>query len=471
MNRRKFLRGVCGATLCLPFLESLVSSRDAAAGPGDPARRLIVFFMCNGVNMDMFFPATSYGALTDASFAGRGIEPLMPFRQKLLIPRGMHMVPRGFGWDPTAGDDHAKGMGCKLTAQPLIDGSTYAAGISLDQFVANKLNPPNTPALNLMVGYKSTSVLGHISYTGPEQPVTAENNPWLAYQDLVGLQGLDDEAAQRLLARRESVLDLVGEEYQALLSSKKLSQADHDKLDAHFTAVRDLENGMIGNGVIACVLDETRAAEIQGINPDSVANDSEFKAIGRMQMDIIAMAIACGANNAATLQWGSGAGGPIFKWDGMNHDYNHHKLSHGNTADDNSGGEVAGYEGMLHAIDTWFAGEFAYLLGKLDGYVEADGKTVLDNTAAVWMNELSHGKDHDFRDMPVIIAGGAGGYLKQGEYIKVTAQADTKNDTDAPHNRLLTTLANAVGCTEEGGGAIANFGSFGEPGEFDALKA
>jgi hypothetical protein len=44
-------------------------------------------------------------------------------------------------------------------------------------------------------------------------------------------------------------------------------------------------------------------------------------------------------------------------------------------------------------------------------------------------------------------------------------------DKDAPHNKLLTTLANAVGCTEEGGGPIANFGSFGQSGELDELKA
>ena len=103
-------------------------------------------------------------------------------------------------------------MAGKLTAQR-CGSDTYAMGISLDQYIAQALNEPGTPALTLLVGNKANNVLGHISYTGAGQPVTGENNPALAYQDLVGLGNLDDEALQRLLARRQSVLDLVSDEY------------------------------------------------------------------------------------------------------------------------------------------------------------------------------------------------------------------------------------------------------------------
>ena len=49
------------------------------------------------------------------------------------------------------------------------------------------------------------------------------------------------------------------------------------------------------------------------------------------------------------------------------------------------------------------------------------------------------------------MAGSCNGYFKQGEYIKVTEgdqwgdEDNTRNDNDAPHNKLLTTCANAVG--------------------------
>ncbi len=468
MNRRTFLRGACGVMLGLPFLESLLP-QNAKADSSAP-RRFIAFFMCNGVNMDRFFPSTPYGALTEASFgADRAIAPLAGYKDKLLIPRGIHMVPRGYGFDDSAGDDHAKGVGCKLTAQPLVRGSQYPAGISLDQFIANKLNPPNTPALTLMVGAKVPNVRGHISYSGPEQPVSGENNPWLAYKDLIGARDLGAEALERLTKRRQSVLDVVKPEYDSLLG-KKLSKADRDKLDMHFQTVRDLEVSMGNEGLIPRVLPAARAAEIEGIDPSTVSTDAEFKRIGRMQMDILALAIASGATRAATLQWGSGAFGPVFRWDGMEHIYNHHKLSHGNTKDDDTGSVVDGYEEMLFNIDRWFVGEYVYLLDRLKGYSEGGG-TVLDNSAVVFMNELSHGKYHDFRDLPYLIAGSCGGYFKMGQYIRMTRGEDTVNDTDAPHNKLLTTIANAVGCTEEGGGPIQNFGSFGKPGEFDELKA
>lgn len=458
-NRRGFLRGAAGVVLALPFLESVLP-KEARGAPAP--KRFIAFLECNGVNMQKFFPATAYGALTDASFTGTGIEPLAPHKDKLLIPRGIHTVPRGYGFDPSNGCDHKKGMGHKLTAQALL-GSFYPAGISVDQAIATKLNPNAAPALTLNVCNKADDVLGHISYSGSEQPVSGENNPWLAYQDLVGVVSPDQQEAMRLKKRRESVLDLVSVEYKALLARPDLSKADRDKLDAHFTAVRNLEQGM-QNG-LTCNLPAGSVAAMQALDPNTITYDSEYKAIGQMQMDIIAMAIACGANHAATLQWGNGAGGPIFTWDGMMHQYNHHKLSHGNTKDDNSGGAVAGYLDMLFQIDQWYATQFKYLLDKLASYDDGGGQTVLDNTIACWMNDLSDGKAHDFRDMPFVIAGG-GGYLKQGQYIKVTAQADTLNDADAPHNKLLNTFLNGVGVPSQSFGDL----TFGEPGEFDQLK-
>lgn len=427
-------------------------------------KRFVALFQCNGINMEKFWPATSYGALTDASFAnGRGISPLQRHKNKLLIPRGIHTVPRGFGWDPSNGCDHKKGMGHKLTARPLGP-SGYPTGISVDQEMARHINPPNTPALTLMSGYRSASVLGHISYSGSEQPVTAESNPFLAYQDLVGLSGIDETLRNQIIARRQSVIDLVAEDF-ATIGAKRLSSADRQKLDMHLTYVRDLERVMDTEGLVSCTVEQSRATEMMQLNPNNVQYDSEFKRMGRMHMDIIAMALACGATRVATLQYASGAAGPIYTWDGMRHEYNHHKLSHGNTRDDDTGTEVAGWEEMIHEIDVWHAQEMAYLLDRMELYTEGSG-TMLDNSAVVWMNELSSGKDHDFRDMPYVIAGGLGGYLKQGQYIRVSGP-ETRGDQDAPHNKLLTTLLNGVGVP------ATRFGDplYAQPGELDLLKA
>lgn len=462
MNRRRFLRGAGTLMLGLPFLESLAPKVAKAQSTTAP-RRFVGFFQCNGINLDRFWPTSGYGALTDAGLVGTAMEPLTRHRSKLLIPRGIHTVPRGFGWDPSNGCDHKKGMGHKLTAQPLGP-SGYPLGPSIDQEMARRINPQNTPSLTLMAGYRANSVLGHISYSGSEQPVTGEQNPNLAYQDLVGLSGVDEALRQQIITRRQSIIDLVADDF-ATINAKRLSGADRRKLDMHLTYVRDLERVMETEGLVSCTLDQGRAAELANLNPRNVELDSEYKRIGRMQMDLIAMSLACGATKVATMQWGSGAGGPIFTWDGMSHGYNHHKLSHGNTRDDDSGTPVDGWQDMIHEIDRWHAGELAYLLDRISSYDEGNG-TMLDNTAVLWMNELSHGKDHDFRDSPYVLAGGCGGYFKQNEYIRLSGQ-NTRGSEDAPHNKLLTTLMNAVGVPTQ----LFGSAEYGQPGEFDALKA
>ncbi|MDD9945511.1 MAG: DUF1552 domain-containing protein [Myxococcales bacterium] len=468
VHRRRFLRGLGGIALGLPFLESLVPKLARGQMLTQP-KRFVLFFECNGVNMDRFWPS-AYGTLTPGSFgANQALYPIRDYADRLLIPRGIHMVPKGFGWDGTAGCDHSMGMGQKLTATNLQDTEDlYASGISVDQEMAKSINPGGRSPLNLRVGPHRRGVLGSISYTGPGQPAIAENNPYLAYQDFMGVA--NDSATSQMMAenlRRRSVLDLVADDFEQLKRAG-ISKADQDKLDMHFSAVREVEQAMGSAGLIGCNLPTDVTSQLMAIDPDNVAYDSEFKTIGRLQMQVMALAIACDYTRVATLQLGNGSGGPIYTWDGMNHQYNHHKLSHGNTRDDDSGDAVAGYLDMIYEIDRWHAGEFKYLLDLLDAYDEG-GSSVLDNSAVVWANELSDGKDHDFRDLPFVIAGSCGGYFRTGEYIKVTNQDNTRNDADAPHNKLLTTFLNAVGARKPDDSPYTNFGDYGDSGIYTQL--
>lgn len=469
MNRRNFLRGLGGVAVGLPFLESLAARRGRAEPTAWP-KRMVIFFTCNGVNMSRFFPTTPYGALTDASFGSdRSLRALAPFKDKLLIPRGLHMVPRGFNRDGTPGDDHAKGMGGKLTAQRLLDATNkYAAGPSVDQLAATKINPKGRSPMTLTVGRAGGDGLGVISYKGSGQPVKGEQNPKTAFDDLMGVPTADDATKARLKLRKESVLDVVKQDFDRLKRAG-LSSDDQKKLDAHFTLIRDTETGITGAGLPSCTLPSDTVAALGMLDPTKITQDAEFKKVGRLHLDVMAIALACGHTNVASVQWGSGAGGPVFRWDGMDHVYNHHKLSHGTTLDD-GGDAVAGYEQMLADIDAWYADQFLYLLQRMSAYTEGTG-TLLDHSVVCWANELSDGKAHDFRDLPYVLAGSCGGYLKTGQYVKVTAQANTLNDVDAPHNQLLTTMLNAVGCKADDGGPITNFGGYGKPGEIAGIKA
>ncbi len=480
LGRRRFLRGLGGVTVGLPFLEALAPRHARGAAP--VIQRFGVFFACNGVNMDRWFPNGDYGALTDAHLAGTANEVLIPHRPKLLFPRGVHMTPRGFDRDGGGADDHGKGMAHKLTAQFADDDDWLAQGPSVDYVIASAVNPgtegSRRPALNLLVGNGGGDRgLSYTSYSGPGQAIAGINNPWNAYADLMSLGGgsaFGTEAAMRVALRRQSVLDLVSDQFDELKRGP-LSAADKQKLDAHFQAIREIETGMPG-GALACAeaaLGE-RAAAYDGAA--DVEDEAEYPAIADLQVDIMALALACDATRVATLQFDRGSGGPTFRWDGMSHEYNHHKLSHGKVRDDCFGDstedgcdDVDGYEDMLFDIDVWHQTRFARLLTKLDSYTEADGKTALDNSVILYTNELSDGKGHSFMDLPYILAGSCGGVFKQNEYVRL-GEGTSYDDQVAPHNKLLNTLINAMGIpsdwfgTPEGTG-----GETMQPGIYDPL--
>ena len=136
----------------------------------------------------------------------------------------------------------------------------------------------------------------------------------------------------------------------------------------------------------------------------------------------------------------------MYRWDGINHNYRHHPLSHG-TTDDFNATEVSGYKDMLFAIDRWNIGEFAKLLGLLDGYKEQDGTTLLDNTVVLYTNEFSHGQGHTTGDLPIVIAGGAGHFQLGRSLLLTGSKADIGGvtGTAGESHRLLCTVMNAAG--------------------------
>lgn len=469
MRRRQFLRGLGGVSVGLPFLETF-APRTARAQTTATPKRLAIFFNCNGVNMQKWFPTTAYGALTPASFMGTGLEPLASYAPKILLPRGLHQVPRGFGRDPGGGDDHSRGVGCKLTAAPLANTTErYATGVSVDQVIAKAINPGGKAALNLMVGYRNKDVLGTFSYVAAGQQASPFQDPWKAFKDWVAAgSATGGTTVDRAAMRRKSVLDLVKGEFDALKGNPVVSKQDRDKLDLHFSTIRDVEMGMGAMGLPMCNLPAARQSEIMAINASTVTRDTEYQKIGGMMMDVMALAMACDYNRVVSLQWGSGAGGPIFSWltPALNTMYNHHKLSHGSATDDGSGDlPEADWRAALSSIDTWYSTQLKGLLDRMAAYTEPGG-SLLDNSTVLYINDLGDGLAHNWMDLPVMLIGSCQGYFKQGQYIKVTAGTGTANDKDAPTNQLCTTLANALGVP------MTNFGSAptGKAGELTALK-
>jgi hypothetical protein len=98
---------------------------------------------------------------------------------------------------------------------------------------------------------------------------------------------------------------------------------------------------------------------------------------------------------------------------------------------------------------TWYANRFAELLDKLSAIPEGNG-TMLDHTIVVWTNELATGS-HAHTDMPIVVAGGTEA-LQSGRLIRWAPASPVLGpwsvDTiGEPHNKLLVTLAHAMGRT------------------------
>ena len=135
-----------------------------------------------------------------------------------------------------------------------------------------------------------------------------------------------------------------------------------------------------------------------------------------MFLNLIALTMICDMNRVIMMLY---PGYVTFNWDGIMHTHEHHGLSH-RTGDFTVGGAcgVDGVLDMIWQIDKWYAGKYAKLVGLLDSISEGGGK-LLDNTATMWLPELSDGAAHNLNNLPIVIAGSAGGYLKTGQVVNV----------------------------------------------------
>lgn len=521
MNRRIFLKGVGGAAVAAPFLSSVHERAAKAQGvSADPIKRLVVFFTHNGCLTNRWFPTKEDGPITAADLSGTYLEALSDEVGKLLIPRGfrsMNQYASGQTIDP-----HDQAMGSKLTcAEISTERSRYAMAESLDHVIARAINRNGESPLVLGVGAASTSIKEVLSFSGPETPFPANVNPQTVYTQLTGVLGTGGgtepmtEADYRV-SLGQSVIDLVKDDlatYQRL----NMSQADQQRVTDWLALLRETEVG-VNDPELSAACTENAAMNL-GITPDTVAEASPSGAVsggvfgggntsegasnlaisftkgGDMMMNLMALSMICDTNRMLMLVY---PGYVTFGWDGINHTHDHHGLSH-RTGDLSVGG-ACGVENVLdkiREIDEWYMGKFTRLVKLLNSIGEGD-RTLLDNTATMWLPELSDGNAHNLNNLPILIAGSAGGYLKQGYAVNVegkTIGVGASEDScqnggnigntgsfggTVPINKLYVTLMNALGMTADDGGPVTTYGKFDgnaitsgitNPGEVDGLKA
>lgn len=481
-----------------------------------------------------FFPSRSHGPLSAADLQSTTLLPLSPYVDKLLIPRGIRAMNE---WNSTlvrgqGNDNHTQVAGSYFTCQPVSPNSDdpfsfdqatkfYAMpiGRSLDHVIAEQLSPSGLP-LYLRVGNTKEIPMTGLSYSGAATPYPALGTPGEAFSKLTGLfkDGAPLSPDSYAAARGKSIIDIVRGDLDSL-QRLDMSRADELKLEA-WKALLDDTGKVIGSAqcsqAVATTLGATRAnvdaAELTPADGDLLTAKVSASLDGADVYSAVAvLAAICNESPVIILNY---PGQYVFKGLGLTVD--NHTLSHRIGNANMIGGCLAGVIDMLRTIDGYYAQKFANLLGMLESVPESNGTTALDNSAAVWFQQMSDGNAHNLNNLPIIQAGSAGGYFKTGWAVNVDDASATlssgnseavcdqpnPNSTgtdptlaNAPINKYFCNLMNALGvragadgfAAKNGTTEVSRFGRYdktedfvhggtapamiNDPGEFVALKA
>ncbi len=442
LSRRNFLVGA-GATLALPWLEvfSGGSVINTAFGQGvDAPKRFLGFYVPNGFNMARFWPSET-GALSPMTLANTSLAALAPLANQLLVVNGLDNHAGSAQGDGPG--DHARGTSTFLTCvHPNKHASDVRIGISADQILANHY-ADQTRFASLEVGCEGGGNAGscdsgyscaysrNISWRDERTPLPKETNPRLLFQRLFG--GFDPnasaEARARRLRRRTSVLDFVLDDARAIHA--QLGADDRHRMDAYMEGIRGVETRLVDAENADMVCQPSLEA------PAGAPRDRA--AYARLMLDILVQAMRCDLTRVGTFMFGNGGSNRAHTEAGMRE--GHHELSHHQN-------DAAKLE-KIAQIDVWEISILVHLLEQMSA-IDMGGRSLLDETTVYFSSEIEDGNRHFHYNLPVIMAGRAGG-LETGRYVDVRGQ---ENNNEPVANLFMRIL-------EDAGSPVATFGDDG----------
>jgi Protein of unknown function (DUF1552) len=313
------------------------------------------------------------------------------------------------------------------------------------------------------------------------------------------------------VARGKSVIDIVRDDLSTL-QRVNMSASDQQKLSDWV----DLLHQTSGAVSAQCTAD---TAAMLGVTNQSVQGAGggglsfDISKVAPIMLDLAVLTAICDANRVIFLKMP-----PNYVFSNLGLTQESHGLSHRIGSANMGGPCLSGVMDMLYKIDSFYAEQFAYLVGKLDGISEGTG-TLLDNTATVWFQEMSDGNSHNLNNLPILQAGGCGGYFKTGSAVNVEgaktdltvghSDDDCKNGQSPfasldslgtppdvatmPINKYFCNLMNAIGVKADATGfpvkggtqAVTHYGKYDDsklfnstqpatianPGEYTELRA
>ncbi len=406
LARRTFLRGA-GVTMALPWLESVpVWGDDKPKNSSSEAPvRLACLFSGNGYHSKEWWAKGEGKAME----LGKVLDPLKPFREKMLFLRGL------YNQEALIGGIHSCQTGNLLTGAHLAPDGGIKSGISCDQVIAERTKG-QTKVPSLVLGtepsiaaiHKNYSMIysSHISWSSATTPTPLELYPALAFDRL-----FRDEVGKA----DKSVLDAVRED--ATSYKNKVSTADQRRLDEYLSSVREVETRIEQAG---------KNGRLQGWRPTLDKPDMKRPADGipqdidqhmRLMCDILVLAFRTDTTRVCTLKLNNDHSSlrfPNLQATGVKGgiDYMiHHLLSHTDGAD-------------WLKVNQFFTQQLGYIAEKMDAVQEGD-RTLLDNSMILMCSSMMTG-NHNNDQLPVVLLGRGGGQIKTGRILDYTGKPNRK---------------------------------------------
>src|SRR5215475_5116602 len=393
LPRRTVLRGI-GASLALPFLEAMVPTARAAV---KPAHRFLTFYTPNGMAMEYWTPKGE-----GASFEFSPIlEPLAPFRDKMLVLSGMHS-----SWNYI----HAGASGSFLTGTPRGGRNEIEifADVSIDQLLARQfasetqvaslelaMDPPNNAGActgNLSCVYTHT-----LCWRNATQPLPMEYNPRAVFEKLFGDTGSTEAAArEKRLREQKSILDSVTDKLAKL--RRELGPGDQEKMNQYTESVRDVER-RIEKAEKQTGLELPSLEQPQGVPP-------VFEDHLALMLDLQLLALQSDLTRVISFMIGKEQSARPYPQIGVPEA--HHPLSHHN--------DIPELIAHMSKINRYHAELFSKYLARLRATPDGDG-SLLDHMTILYGSGISNSTRHSGDNLPILVMGGGAGTLKGGRHL------------------------------------------------------
>jgi hypothetical protein len=409
LARRTFLRGA-GTLVGLPMLDAMMPAISFGKTVETPVRMAFVYVPIGAV-MDAWNPSYT-GELGEMT---RILKPMEPFKKDMLLLSNLtHNGGRAL---LDGGGDHARATGGYLSGvQPrknasdasFTNAAAIKAGITADQVIANQIGS-KTRFASLEVGMEDSQQAGNcdsgyscaytnnLAWRSDSQPMPPILDPRALFERMFGDDGdLSPQARERRNLYRRSILDYVTEDSKKLES--RLGPSDRAKLDQYMTSVREVE-----------VRIEKNEKNNQHVDPGMEkpgGTPGDFAEHFKLQSDMITIAFQADLTRTVTFLVGREGSNRAYREIGVPE--GHHNLTH-----HRNNPEMIE---RVAQINCYHMRTFAAWMEKMKAHQEGDG-SLLDNCMIVYGSGISDGNRHTHEDLPTLILGGGGGYLKTGRRV------------------------------------------------------